>query len=53
MAPPIPWNGFSRNHPVGETPLRIDLEAAEDRHVDMASSNQPKRHGAVEGASTG
>ena len=38
------------NHPVGETPLRIYLKAAEHGHVDVTATDKTKGHCAVEGA---
>ncbi len=39
---------LARDRPVGELALRIDLEPAQHRHVDMAAADQAERHRAVE-----
>ena len=41
------------DHPVGEMPRLIDLQAAEHREVEMAAADQAERHGAVERAGAG
>jgi hypothetical protein len=40
------------NRPVRQPPGHVDLQSAEDGHVDMTTTNETERHGAVEGGGT-
>ena len=53
MAPPMPGTILFGNHPIGEMSGLIDLEAAQDREVEMSTSNETERHRAVERGSPG
>src|SRR5262249_33862127 len=44
---------LARDHPVGEAPLRVDLQTTEHCHTEMAAADEREGHGAVERAGSG
>jgi len=52
IAPPIPGTILPGIIQLARCPWPVDLQAAQDGHIDMAAADQSEGHRAVEGAGT-